>query len=451
MVWAIAFPIHPMQRKSLAFRLIATSAGWSIVILAIAGYLFSSLFRSGSLVEATDLGDSRYVFPFQGWYWQVSSVGEGTSNEIRSASLLEQRLVFPPEAFGPRDDNGLSRFYYEGPEGHRLRVIAQEYQLDGSMETLSFVVTGNSDELEAEIATFNQTLLITLSILALGLVMAVLIQVRFGIQPLHRLRDGLVNIRKGGADTLGGEFPLELRPVVQELNALLTANKEIVDRARTQVGNLAHALKTPLSVVKNEAEAAQTASSEKIVEQADIMTDQISVYLDRARRAARAHVPGASADVRPILEGVIRTLKRIYAHRDVALTVEYSGSVRFLGEKQDLEEMVGNLLDNAFKWAKGQVVLRTRYEPQGRTPDTGSVILIVEDDGPGLPKDQREDALERGKRLDEAKPGSGLGLSIVAETVAMYDGEIELDEATSGGLRVKLILPGVGSRSKGEE
>jgi signal transduction histidine kinase len=459
-----------MQHKSLAFRLIATSAGWSIIILAIAGYLFSSSFRSAversfderllltldgllanvevdassALVEAANLGDSRYLFPLQGWYWQVTSLDEDAAQEIRSESLLEKRLTFPAEAYGPRDDDGLARFYYMGPEGYRLRVIEQKYQIDGSVELLSFMVTGNSDELEAEIASFNQTLLVTLSILAFGLVTAALIQVRFGVQPLHRLRSGLINVRRGRAESLEGEYPLELQPVVQELNALLQANKEMVDRARTQVGNLAHALKTPLSIVRNEVDALNSPASKKIVEQAEIMTDQLDVYLDRARRAARSHVPGTLSDIFPVIESLIRTLKRIYTHKNLTAKMDVDRSVRFLGEKQDLEEMFGNLLDNAFKWAKREVIVRAQFDAADEAHDTGKIVLEVEDDGPGLPKEQREDALVRGKRLDETKPGSGLGLSIVAETVAMYGGEIDLGLSPSGGLRVRLTLPGTG-------
>ena len=464
----IACPIPTMLHKSLAFRLIATSAGWSVIILLIAGYLFSSMFRSavertfderllltldgllanieydasGSLAEAADLGDSRYVFPLQGWYWQVSALDGNPKNEIRSGSLLEKRLIFEDTSHGLQDENGLLHFYAVGPEGHRLRVIQQAYQIDGATTTLSFIVTGNSDELEAEIASFNQTLLVTLSILALGLVMAVFIQVRFGVQPLHRLKTGLVNIRKGNAETVQGEYPIELQPVVQELNALLQANKEIVDRARTQVGNLAHALKTPLSVVRNEAESAEAPSLRKIVEQAEVMTDQIGLYLDRARRAARAHAPGKMSDVAPIIDSLVRALNRIYVHKNLTVKVEADQALRFLGEKQDLEEMIGNLLDNAFKWAEREVLVRARFEGADEAFGAGTIMFTVEDDGPGLPREQREEALVRGKRLDETKPGSGLGLSIVSETAAMYEGDVGLGTSTIGGLAVRLALPG---------
>lgn len=457
-----------MQRNSLALRLIATSAGWSIFILAITGFLLSSLFRSavertfderlllsmdgllanieldqdGHLIEAAALGDSRFVFPLQGWYWQVSSLEDPPKKEIRSGSLLEKSLNFPSDAYGQRDENGLSRFYHLGPEGNRLRVIEQKYQLGGSAETLSFVVTGNSDELEAEIASFNQTLLIALTLLAAGLVIAAFLQVHLGLLPLRRLRAGLIKVRTGHAAKLEGEFPSEIQPVATELNALLTANEETVDRARTQVGNLAHALKTPLSVISNEAAAWRNRAAGKIVEQTTIMADQISLYLDRARRAARSQVLGSLTEVQPVVDDLIRTLRRINAAKDLSVHIECETGIRFLGERQDLEEMIGNLLDNAFKWAKQSVTVRVKSRPARSNPGKDRILLVVEDDGPGLPPARHKDALIRGKRLDETKPGSGLGLSIVAETAAMYDGEVSLGTSSKQGLKVELVLPG---------
>lgn len=454
--------------RSLAFRLAVTSAGWSIVILAIAGYIFSTLFRAaversfderllltldnllanieydskGTLREITDLGDSRYILPLQGWYWQVASTSNPEQAVIRSRSLLEKRLNFADTGHRTVDENGLSRFYHVGPDGHPLRVIEQKFQLEGSPERVSFIVTGNTDELEKEIASFNQTLWVTLAILAFGLVLVVLIQVRFGLHPLHRLRRGLIDVRNGSADKLYGVFPLELQPLIEELNVLLQSNKEIVERARTQVGNLAHALKTPLSVIRNDAGTLDNDLSKKIVAQADIMTDQISLYLDRARRAARAKTAGTSTPVAPVIESLIRTLEKIHTRQDMPVVLRCNSILRFRGEKQDFEEMIGNLLDNAFKWARHEVRIEVEFEPLDRTSEEGTLTIIVEDDGPGLTAEQREDAVKRGKRLDESKPGSGLGLSIVTETAENYGGTVRLDPSPSGGLGVRLVLPG---------
>jgi signal transduction histidine kinase len=215
---------------------------------------------------------------------------------------------------------------------------------------------------------------------------------------------------------------------------------EIVERARTQVGNLAHALKTPLSVLTNEASAQEGPLAAKVREQAEVMRGQVSLYLDRARRAARAQGIGAATEVKPVMDALARTLERINRDKALAIPVECPPGLRFRGERQDLEEMVGNLLDNACKWAAGRVTLSA--VPAGPGAAGRSFLAItVEDDGPGLPPDKRGEALKRGQRLDESKPGSGLGLSIVAETAAMYNGSVQLEDASLGGLRVVLTLP----------
>ena len=438
-------------------------------MLLLTGFLLSSLFRAavertfderliltldgllasveiddeGSLTETDQLGDTRYVFPLQGWYWQVSVLDDAAGRNLRSGSLLEKRLEFPSTVFGPRDENGLSRFYFDGPEGNRLRVIEQKYRLDGTGDQLSFVVTGNADELDEEIAAFDQTLFVALGALAVGLLAMVLVQVWFAVQPLRRLREGLASVRSGRTEMLNGDFPVEIQPVVRELNALLKSNQEVLERARTQVGNLAHALKTPLSIIKNEAGSSDTGSGAKIVEQAAVMADQVDLYLDRARRAARARTLGAVTDVQPTVVSLIRTLERIYGERNITVSVECEDGLRFSGEKQDLEEMVGNLLDNAFKWASGAVTITARSDDtKGRT-QADLLVVTVDDDGPGLPEKYHEHALRRGRRLDETKPGSGLGLSIVAETADMYGGGISLAPSRSGGLQAKLTLPSV--------
>lgn len=461
-----------MRPSSLAFRLVASSAAWSLLVLLFTGFLLSSLFRSavertfderliltldgllasveidekGELTETDRLGDTRYVFPLQGWYWQVSVLNDPSGRNLRSGSLLEKRLELPPTVFEPRDENGLSRFYFAGPEGNRLRVIEQKYSIDGTGDQLSFIVTGNADELNAEIDAFDQALFISLGVLAVGLLAVVLVQVWFAVQPLRRLREGLADVRSGKEERLQGEFPLEIQPVVRELNALLQSNWAVLERARTQVGNLAHALKTPLSIIKNEAHASDPGSGAKIVEQAAVMADQVDLYLDRARRAARARTLGAISDVRPVVLGLIRTLERLYGERNITVSVDCEDGLRFSGERQDLEEMIGNLLDNAFKWASSTVavsVRKTRPKGEGQTE---ILIITVDDDGPGLPAEHRDEALQRGRRLDETKPGSGLGLSIVAETADMYDGSISLAPSASGGLQAALTLPSVRSR-----
>jgi signal transduction histidine kinase len=229
--------------------------------------------------------------------------------------------------------------------------------------------------------------------------------------------------------------------VADELNLLIQSNVEIVERARTQVGNLAHALKTPLSVLTNEAAAQDGPLAAKVREQAELMRGQVSLYLDRARRAARAQGIGAVTEVKPVLEALARTLERINRDKALAIHVDCPADLRFRGERQDLEEMVGNLLDNACKWGRERVSLSAAPAPGPGAAGRTFLVISVEDDGPGLPENQRAEALKRGQRLDESKPGSGLGLSIVTETAAMYNGNVHLEDGPLGGLRAVLTLP----------
>ena len=263
------------------------------------------------------------------------------------------------------------------------------------------------------------------------------------MKPMQRMQQSLSTIRAGKAERLEGEFPDEMQPVADEMNLLILAGTEIIDRARTQVGNLAHALKTPLSVLTNEAQGNKTDFGAKVSEQVQIMRDHVSLYLDRARRAARAQTLGAATDVEPVLAALGRTIMRINQDRGVKIDVAVSPGLKFRGEVQDLEEMAGNLIDNAAKWSKQAVKISAApiIDPIDGTQNW--LMITVDDDGPGLPADKRAEAVKRGKRLDETKPGSGLGLSIVTETAGMYSGNVILGDAEMGGLRVQLRLPAV--------
>jgi signal transduction histidine kinase len=297
-------------------------------------------------------------------------------------------------------------------------------------------VAGDAGEIDRDLAEFTTMLIVALAALGLGLVAATFFQVRFGLSPLRAIRQDLAAIRSGKAEQLEGELPEEIRPLQQELNALIQSNREIVDRARTHVGNLAHALKTPLSVISNEARAHEGALASKVVEQAEIMRTQITHHLDRARVAARSSVIGDVADVDGVLQALKRTLDRIYEDRAIDIDVRCGDGLKFQGEKQDFEEMVGNLLDNACKWARSQVSAVAE-----RKEGTARFVVIVDDDGPGLSETELARVMKRGHRLDETKPGSGLGLSIVADLAHLYKGRFELEPSPEGGLRARLELP----------
>jgi signal transduction histidine kinase len=232
--------------------------------------------------------------------------------------------------------------------------------------------------------------------------------------------------------------------LARETNALIDANREIVERARTHVGNLAHAIKTPLSVIVNEASAhAVDPFASKVLEQADVMRDQVAHHLERARIAARVTIIGTVTEVAPAIEALRRTMEKIHRDRSITIAVKADPLAKFRGERQDLEEMAGNLVDNACKWAATQVFIEVRVEPPSEPRAGSSLRIIVDDDGRGLSAAERAQVSRRGQRLDESKPGSGLGLSIVVDLAALYGGSLVLGDAPIGGLRAELVLPGV--------
>ena len=260
-----------------------------------------------------------------------------------------------------------------------------------------------------------------------------------GLMPLRRLTAGLAAIRAGTAERLEGDFPEEIAPLARETNALIEANREIVERARTHVGNLAHALKTPLSVMVNEANAhGRDAFADKVKEQADIMRDQVARHLERARLAARLTVVGSVTEIAPVVTALARTMEKIHRDKGITVDVEADAQAKFRGERPDLEEMIGNLVDNACKWAASRVAISIAREGSEKGP---AVRIVVDDDGHGLSPSEREQVARRGQRLDETKPGSGLGLSIVVELARLYGGSLTLGEAPTGGLRAELVLP----------
>ncbi|WP_372928735.1 ATP-binding protein [Methyloceanibacter sp.] len=451
-----------MGPKSLAFRLFASAAAWTLVVIPAAAILLVSLYRQAiernfdarlnvymtSLVasstaeggdspqEPTNLGAPIFTIPFSGWYWQIKPLKGSERPLYISDSLLDQQLDLPSREGVAPDDTLTRRSYAPGPDDQNLRIVEREIRPGGSDTAgYSYAVAGNAAEIDSDLAEFTTMLILALAILGFGLVLATFFQVRFGLLPLRAIRHDLAAIRSGDAESLEGELPDEIRPLQTELNALIQSNRDVVDRARTHVGNLAHALKTPLSVISNEARSHGGLLSDKVVEQAEIMRTQITHHLDRARVAARSGVIGDVTDVAPVLEALKRALDRIYGERGIKLEVHASPDLKFQGEKQDLEEMAGNLMDNACKWAKARVSV---------TADSGpgeSLTVTVDDDGPGLTKAERERAVKRGQRLDESKPGSGLGLSIVADLAHLYKGRFELEPSPNGGLRARLTLP----------
>ena len=450
-----------MRLNSLAFRLFASAATWTLVVVPVAAVLLISLYRQtvernfdarlnvyltsliasstadggGHPGQPANLGDPAFTLPFSGWYWQIKPRYGAARPSFVSDSLLDQQLELPSAGRAPPDDTLTWRAYTAGPEGQRLRTLEREIRPAGEQSNpYSYAVAGDAAELDRDLAEFTTMLIGALGVLGLGLVVATLFQVRFGLLPLRAIRQDLARIRSGDAEKLDGTLPDEIRPLQQELNALIQSNREIVDRARTHVGNLAHALKTPLSVISNEARGQEGPLATKVIEQSEAMRKQITHHLDRARVAARSSVIGDVTDVADVLDALKRTLDRLYGDRGITIGVTCDEGLKFQGERQDFEEMAGNLLDNACKWAAAAVQVSVVREGQ-------LLVVTVDDDGAGLSKRDRDEAVRRGRRLDESKPGSGLGLSIVGDLADLYKGDFVLKRSPLGGLRARLRLP----------
>jgi signal transduction histidine kinase len=453
-----------MRANSLALRLFLSAAAWAAVILLITGVVLSTLYRHGverafdrrlgvylrTLVadlatpdEANakfpqSLGEPLFELPLSGWYWQVTRL-DRDKHEVRSSRSLWDGGLPHLQDFGidPGPD-GSRDGYVAGPEDQQLRLVERNVDL-GEEGHYLVAVAGDAAEIAQETRSFDRVLAITFAILTAVLLLTTMFQVRFGLAPLKRITDSLAAIRAGRAERLAGQFPEEIAPLARETNALIETNKEIVERARTHVGNLAHALKTPLSVMVNEATARpRDPLAAKVLEQADIMRDQVARHLERARLAAHQTVVGSLTEVAPVVTALARTMEKIHHDRGIAVEVRADEEARFRGERQDLEEMIGNLVDNACKWAAARVAVDVARE---RHNDSDLVRIVVDDDGRGLAPSEREQVALRGSRLDETKPGSGLGLSIVVELARLYGGELNLGTAPLGGLRAELVLP----------
>lgn len=456
-----------MTPNSLAFRLVAGAAIWGGLALLLGGIALASIFRDvvqrnfdnrlmvvwESLVTVAELtpernlsvpplSDPRFGQTFSGWYWQISlveAVGSNTAIVNRSRSLWDQTLTAHPDV-NPRT---FVKWRAGGPEQQMLRIIAREVVLPGAGQPFLIIIAADEDAVTANIERFNSILTWSFAAFGVVLLIAMLIQVRVGLRPLRHIRSGLAAIRNGRSERLDGDFPTEIAPLVGELNALIEHNAEVLERSRTQVGNLAHALKTPLSILANEGQNHPGPLAGSVLKQTQLMKNYVDHYLARARAAATAQVLGARTDVASVLSDLVRTLQKI--HQDRALSIDWQSQdqLAFRGERQDLEEMVGNLLDNACKWTTRQVKVSARSLPSedDAAGDTAQLTIVIEDDGPGLSNEHKEAALERGTRLDDTTPGSGLGLSIVRDLVGLYGGTLDLGSSDAGGLSARLILP----------
>jgi len=451
--------------NSLSARLILAAAVWTIIGLAAGGWVLSDAFTqavrdnfdtqlqvdldgmiaaaepdaNGNVVLQERFLNRRFARAYSGLYWQIAPA-EGGPVQI-SHSLLDRTLKIRDSRF----IQDLIWGYADGPLGQQLRVLARRVSFNipatpdtKDMRSYVFIVAGDMSMLDVEIADFNGTLFWSFAVLFAGFVTAVLLQVRIGLMPLRRVGESLARIRNGSAQRLEGRFPSEIAPLAVELNSLIEHSAEVVGRARTHVSNLAHFLKTPLTVLATEAEANPGPFADTVKRQVGVMRRQVDHYLTRARMAGAVNALGNRTAVAPVLEDLARVLRRIHAERGVEIAVACPPALYFRGERQDLEEMAGNLMDNACKWARSKVVVAACCVPGAQ------FRITVEDDGPGLEPADLTRVLARGERLDETVPGSGLGLSIVRDISKLYRGGLELGKSAFGGLSAVLTLPALG-------
>ncbi|WP_304914693.1 sensor histidine kinase [Hydrogenophaga sp.] len=455
--------------RSLRFRLLAATLVALALALLLAGWALAGLFRQHvmrqfetsltqqldqltarlefdatgqPLIDPQGLSDPRWQKPYSGLYWQIDQIsadGQARSSVLRSRSLWDTRLELHPDDLA---DGALHAHEGTGPQGSAVLMLERTVRPDEQPEVRwRLVVAANTQDSLLAVARFNGVLAMSLLVLGLLLVLAALAQVAVGLSPLRNLQRALARVREGQAARLQGQFPAEVQPLIDDFNGVLERNAEVVARARTQAGNLAHAIKTPLAVLGQAAtQSLQTslgdpALARLVQEQVATARRHIDWHLARSRAAAAQNLPGLRTPLAPVAAGLARVMQRVYAAR--ALQIDVTGvpeALAFAGEEQDLQEMLGNLLDNACKWARTTVRVSAKVNED-------ELCVEVEDDGPGLDEAARDAVLARGVRMDEAVPGSGLGLAIVNELAQLYGGRLQLCSSSLDGLRATLTLP----------
>jgi signal transduction histidine kinase len=446
--------IYPKQKTtgSLSRRMIFIAAGWILLLLTGGGFALDRVLAAAvtrnfddqleyvltALIVSSEIGpdgevvfnrepaDQRFLEPYSGLYWQVSAKGR---EPFSSRSLWDRRM-----AFGSNHSD-LAVHAYDSPQfgEEKLRILERDVKLPGSSIRWRFQVAQSRDGLDAQISVLRRTLIRSFLLLALGLIVMAALQTFYGLWPLRRVREEIARMRAGKSRQVERAMPNEVAPLVEELNALIEHNEKQAEEARRHAGNLAHALKTPLTVIMNAATAQADDLGETVVREARTMRRQVDHHLARARAVGRRGSAHSRADVWPSLESVERAVGRLYRH--VRIDVTGPKDLQVHVERQDLDEMLGNLIENAAKYGGGSVFVTVGAQ-------AGFVEFLIEDDGVGIPEEERIRIFDRGVRLDTGKPGTGLGLAIVRDVAEIYEGTVSLEESEDlGGLMVRLRLP----------
>jgi signal transduction histidine kinase len=474
--------------NSLTARVLVYTTIWSLFAIVIMGVVMSALYERSAekslrdllraqlfsainsvsidaktlkLTGSPQMSELGFQQPASGWYWQVLPLGDYKAEPI--SSLNYQGVTVPTLSNAAAPFNPRFERYYATVDsaGNPVRVAEAEISMDveptdeetdlnsdPAAEPVSRIVRfrmiGNHKVVEQDVATFNRSLYLALLLFAAGSLGLNALVILLGLKPLDHVRSSLARIRNGDAERLDENVPREIQPLAHEVNALIESNKRVMERARMQVGNLAHSLKTPIAVLLNDSNQMAAPHGELVRGQAELMQSQVQSYLNRARIAAQRESILSRTDAEPVLQRLARVMRKLNPEKTFTLTIRSRG-LKLAMEAQDLEETIGNLVENASRFARTEVKVDVYQAPAGITGQDPArknwAVVTIEDDGPGLEPDQIREALKRGKRLDESKPGTGLGLSIVTEIVSEYQGRFSLSRGESGGLKAELILP----------
>jgi signal transduction histidine kinase len=446
--------------RSLRARLVIGAAIWISIGITAAGIFISALFREYALNLVDDelrdhlqelvslvdvdaagqpelyraLSDPLYNQLGSGYSWQISRAGRSLA---KSTSASNEAIPIPRDNLGQNEIRKVSFAGVRGPMTGFERLFSPEGMGEPPLRVQIEVDDAVIDRM---LPNFNTPLAISLVLLGIVLIVAAGFQVAFGLQPMSRLRGALAAIGSGAARKLPRNFPSEVQPLVDDLNNLIEVNAQMLLRARTQAGNLAHALKTPLAILTDEAyrldRKGQDEPASVILQQCTRMQRQIDYQIARARAAASRSVPGVIAPVLPAVTSIVSAMQRLHAAKNPDFTIDIGADCIALCDPMDLNEMIANLIDNACKWANRRVAIKGSLDKS-----TQQAVITVEDDGAGLPPEKIEQAFQVGERLDERVPGSGLGLPIVRDLAQLYGGNVRLERSELGGLMAILRLP----------
>ena len=445
--------------NSLALRLFLSASVWIIFTLFSGGLLLSNVFRestqkafedklnffmetligasrvdsTSSITVVSELGDPRFFRPYSGWYWQIN---EKSKTLVRSRSMWDQVFTLDKRLIGGRAkfiDEALRQTAQNdtGVSSQNLVVIQREISFPGMSTPITFMVSGNTNEFEKNISRYNNILVSSLVLLGLGLFVSVFLQVKFGLLPLEKIKNSLFKIRNGDATKLEDIYPTEVSPLAKEINTLLDHNEKIISRAKMNVGNLAHALKTPVAVIKNHITVKK--NDDVIDSQMIVIENYINKYLQKARASATSKLKKTKIDITEVIMKMRQIFKKINPELKIIFK---SNNEKFLiaGSEDDMDEIIGNVMENACKWTKTQVIIEIFKISKDQ------IKLCISDDGPGLPEKKMKEVFDRGFRLDEQTQGTGLGLNIVKDSVENLSGSVWLEKSKFGGLKVNIIF-----------